>query len=91
MSSEAFDARELVRLAMACRKAGIKNFKGFGVEFTLTEDAPESAYKRAKAANVAKPIPHTSDDSEVKNEDELTEQELLMWSVGPEAEKAESA
>jgi len=69
--------KELKKLAAACRAAGITSFKGGGIEFTLSDEAPTpSAYKRAKAAQVF------VEQGEVENEGEPTPEELLLWSVG---------
>lgn len=65
-------AKELKKLAKACRDAGIHYFKGEGFEFTLTGVAPEKP-SRGKSAS-----------SEVQGEiesDSLTEEELLYWST----------
>lgn len=68
------NAKDLKKLADMCRKAGIKSFKGNGIEFTLSEDAPVSTYKKAKAAQ-------NSPDKDFES-DGLTEEELLFWSAG---------
>ena len=74
------DAKELKRLADACRKAGIVKFKGGGIEFELSSEAPESSYKKAKAT---KAFHQDSGDVET---DEPSPEELLLWSVGGGAE-----
>lgn len=66
------DPKELKRLAKACRDAGIKQFKNKDLEFTLTDDAPVSNYKKAQA----------SVSQEEVATDMLSEEELLLWSVG---------
>ena len=70
--------KELIKLAAACRKAGIKHYKSADMEFTLTDDAPVSNYKK-KAAQYANPV---ADDFE---SDELTDDQLLNWSVAEDA------
>lgn len=69
------DTKELKKLADACRKAGIKHFKNAEVEFTLSDDLPQSNYKK-KQVNA----PATGPDQITG--DSLTEQELLFWSTG---------
>lgn len=69
-------AKELKKLADACRKAGIKHYKQGDLEFTLTDDAPVSNYKKKQD----KPFVDTS--SHQIETDSLSEEELLFWSVG---------
>jgi len=77
------NAKELKKLAEACRKAGIKAFKGYGIEFTLSDEAPVSNYKkRAPEANKSV-IGHSNNPFE---SDTLTDDQLLMWSVSDIAE-----
>lgn len=79
------DPKELKKLADACRKAGIKHFKNADIEFTLTEEAPVSTYKRKKEVML---IPQGSLLQEtIKNADTLTEDELLFWSTGGDEER----
>lgn len=68
--------KELVRLAAACRKAGIKTYKDKDIEFTLTDEVPLT--KHRKAANRAEAKSDTQGEIET---DELTQDALLMWSV----------
>lgn len=70
---------DLKKWASACRKAGIKSFKGEGFEFTLTDDQPLSYYKRRKL----KSNPAASSlitPQEMIETDTLTEDQLLFWS-----------
>lgn len=73
-------AKELKKLAAACRKAGIHTFKCGELEFTLG-DEPTST---RKGAALRKP-PAGSEVSSVIAEDfrteELTQDQLLMWSA----------
>jgi hypothetical protein len=64
-------AKELKKLAKACRDAGIHYFKGDGFEFTLNGVAPEKPVK-GKA-----PLTHTQGDIET---DAPTDEEILYWS-----------
>ena len=64
--------KELQKLAMACRKAGIKSFKCADFEFNLTDELPVSPKKRAA-------MPLTSDTITTT---ELSEEALLFWSAG---------
>lgn len=73
------DAKALKKLAKACRDAGIKQFKNAEFEFTLSDDAPISNYKK-KQVNTTGMAPETSPiDSNFKGE-ALTEEQLLFWS-----------
>jgi hypothetical protein len=72
------DLKLLKKLADTCRKAGIKHYKDKDFEFTLTEDAPVSTYKK-KLSNHS-PILTQSD--QLIPSDSLSEEELLMWSAG---------
>lgn len=70
-------AKEISKLAKACRAAGISTFKGGGIEFTLT-DAPPPA-KTSK-----KPLLEAPSASNDKIEsDEPGYEQLLHWSVVP--------
>lgn len=78
------DPKALKKLAAACRKAGIKTYKCGELEFTLTDDEPVSNYKAAKQKQaVTKP----SLTEEAFSSDGLTEDQLLMWSVGESEEE----
>jgi hypothetical protein len=69
--------KELIKLAAACRKAGIKSYKDADCEFTLTEDAPQ---RKSRAKSVA--APYAGPDKEFQT-DSLTTDQLLMWSSAP--------
>lgn len=77
------NVKELKKLAAACRKAGIKTYKCGDVEFTLTEDEPQSAYKLKKTDS--KPADNFAPDTNFES-DSLTEEQLLFWSSGGPAE-----
>ena len=66
--------KELKKLADACRKAGIKYYKDGQIEFSLTDEAPQSKYKKSK--------PETQFQTSLVETDSLTEDQLLMWSSG---------
>lgn len=66
------NAKELAKLAAACRKAGIQTFKGGGIEFTLSDHLPEKPRTAKQAA--------ASDSEDPTNED-LSQESLLHWSV----------
>lgn len=70
------DPKELKKLADACRKAGISRFKSGDFEFTLSEEKPQSNYKKRQA----KKSPVSSSPMNIET-DELSEEALLMWSV----------
>lgn len=69
----------LKKLADACRKAGIKDFEGYGFKFSLSGYVPST--RNAKKTQ-AVDVPDTFDT------DTLTEEQLLNWSVTevPEAQ-----
>lgn len=72
------DVKALKKLTLACRKLGIKTFKTSEFEFTLTDDAPESNYKKSKSKIVDEPI---DSRDPVFSTDSLTPEQLLNWSV----------
>jgi hypothetical protein len=72
--------KELKKLAAACRSAGIKTYKSGDVEFTLTDEAPLTPYKAAKAA--LKASDKASQQAEDVESDGLSGDDLLFWSVG---------
>lgn len=72
-------AKELKKLATACRKAGIKSFKCEGFEVTFTDDLPLSNKKQIRLEH---------NNNEMKEviaadfeEEALTQDQLLMWSA----------
>ena len=68
-------AKELKKLAKACREAGIHFFKGEGFEFTLTGVAPEKPTRKN-----ASELPE-ADHNEIEM-DSLSQEELMFWSTG---------
>lgn len=70
--------KELKKLAKACRDAGIKYYKDANIEFTLTDDAPESKYMQAKKTLSDTPLQAPSDPFTAE---ELTQDQLINWSV----------
>lgn len=74
------DLKALKKLADACRKSGIKHYKSADMEFTLTDYAPESNYKKKQAA---------SEPQELAPEETLTQDQLLFWSSVDTTEKTE--
>lgn len=62
--------KDLKRLAKACREAGIRTFKGNGIEFTL-DDLPVKEPKRLAA-------PTTQDRLETYSP---SDEALLLWST----------
>lgn len=73
---------ELIKLAKACRKAGISHFKSPEYEFKLTEEAPVRATKK-----IFLPTPQTQGDIET---DSLSEEDLLFYSVANPLAKEEN-
>ncbi len=72
------DPKNLIKLAKACRAAGIKHYKCPEFEFTLTDEVPVSNYKKRVTAKPQ--IQETS--SSLIETDSLTTDQLLMWSTG---------
>jgi hypothetical protein len=75
------DYDTLKKLADICRKAGIKHFKNSELEFTLTDEAPVSKYKRKQAELSSGPVIDNTFESE-----SLTDEALLLWSTGQQLE-----
>jgi hypothetical protein len=71
--------KALIKLANACRKAGIKHYKDSDCEFTLTDDAPQSAYKKRQKSQPK--VVNSDVDLDVQT-DALTQEQLLLWSAG---------
>lgn len=71
------DYKALKKIADACRKAGIKQFKNAEFEFTLSDEGPISNYKKRTAA---KPQLKENDVQLIES-DSLTEEQLLFFSV----------
>lgn len=65
--------KELIKLAAACRKAGIEHYKQGDVEFTLTKEDPKP--KRSSKKNT-----EFYSDSDEFESDALTQDALLFWS-----------
>jgi len=75
--------KDLKKLADACRKAGIKHFKNADIEFTLADDAPVSNYKKRTAPPLTQDVATPSD---LMNS-QMSDEELLYWSVGEGTEQ----
>ncbi len=70
------DAKQLKKLAAACRKAGIKQFTSPEFSFTLTDETPI-----LRAPRSHKPMLPLTKDAEV-DVPTLTEEQMLFWSSG---------
>lgn len=66
------DTKHLKKLTELCRRCGIKSFKTPEFEFTLTESTPQP--KRSRRSEV-------STQSETVESDNLTDEQLLFYSV----------
>lgn len=71
-------AKDLKKLAKACRSAGIISFKGAGIEFTLTPEAP---LKVAKSQLKETPSQLKDLGENIIESDELASDAMLFWSV----------
>ena len=72
------DVKSLKVLAKACREVGINHFKNSEVEFSLTDESPRlSYYKRKKNESTI-----TVEEQQEIDTDNLTRDQLLMWSTG---------
>ena len=79
---EELDTKLIKKLADACRKAGIRQFKGYGIEFTLSDDAPpQSAYKRKTAPKQETQQP-ADPLSPTDGWDSMSDEEKLFFSSG---------
>jgi hypothetical protein len=74
--------KDLIKLANACRKAGIKHYKQGDIEFTLTDDLPQPQSRRVNTSK-------TDDSIEDFQTDTLTEDQLLFYSTIDLVEKEE--
>ncbi len=77
----ALDPKELKKLAAACRAAGIKHYKADGIEFTLSDEAPVSQYKKRKSNIKDSPVGQDTPFSEQGSWDSLTQDQKLFYSV----------
>lgn len=79
MSSNLPTAKELKKLAAACRAAGIYSFKCGDLEFTLGDKPVKQNNKKAiqRTGEVQDPIDAAFE------QDALTQDELLLWSALP--------
>lgn len=66
--------RQLDRLMAICRKRGVTSIKIDGIEFLLTEDAPQKAVKRTLQAT-------TDSTGTIETPDALTPEDALFWSA----------
>lgn len=71
-------AKELKKLVKACRQAGIKTYKGDGVEFTLSDEAPSPPIRRSAKNSQSSTSITVDKDFET---DALTEEQLLFYSA----------
>lgn len=79
--------KELIKLASACRKAGIKSYKQGDVEFTLTDDLPEIRSNSKKTSGVSL----SANDTDLADGEELSPEDLLFWSVGGHEESVKDS
>lgn len=70
------DLKTLKRLAAACRKAGIKEFTGFGYSFILDEAPIQTSNKTKKKAVATQSVQASEFET-----DSPTEEQLLFWSA----------
>lgn len=81
------NAKELRRLAAACRKAGITKFKQGDLELTISEDAPAKVVKlTTKSASSVQDTVDNDGDWE-----SLSDEAKLLWSVGGDQAQEERA
>lgn len=72
------DLKQLKKLALACRKAGIRQFKSGDFEFILAEDLPSKPIRKSK-----KVVQQQQQNTLEIESDGLTQEEKLFWSVIP--------
>lgn len=83
MADNKLDFKLLKKLAKECRRAGIKSFKGFGMEFTLDERSAETSTKKSSKKGKSVDNSDTSEEKEIGN---LTDEQLLYYSVSDPSE-----
>lgn len=69
-------AKQLAALAKACRKCGITSFKGAGIEFTLSPEAPVKIVNKPSRATAPADL-----GENVIETDELGPEALMFWST----------
>jgi len=80
------DTKALKRLIDTCRKAGVQEFKGFGVEFKLSDEALNSTpVQRTKAEQKATQV-LTTEELKAITAEQLSDDELLFYSSDPRVE-----
>jgi hypothetical protein len=78
------NAKELKKLAKACRAAGIKHFKNSELEFTLTDDLPARRSKKGQTAKRREVGDLASVIAQDFEAEEIGQDALLMWSALPQ-------
>lgn len=68
------DLKNLKELLKVLREKGVLEFEMDGVKLKLSEEAPQSKYKKRQEVEV------------IDDQDELTEEELLFYSATPPLE-----
>ncbi len=81
------ELKQLLEIAKVCRKAGITSFKSESFEFTLTDEPPAPLKPRGKSAAKKSVNSDSSSLTEIET-DSLSDEELLLWSVGVSPESA---
>lgn len=78
-------AKELKKLAAACRRAGIKSYSCGDFSFTLTDEVPEPP-RRGKPTTTG-----PTSEPETPESDSLSPEALMFWSSqGLEADEGET-
>lgn len=80
------ELKQLDKIIQLCRKRGVKTIKIDNVELTLSEDAPQTNYKRRKASKDEKDTENSLLDDTLEPA-QLTEDQLLFWSSGVNQEE----
>lgn len=70
-------AKELAKLAKACRKSGIKTYKGEGFEITLSDEIPTAKESKSSKKTTSAATP---EEPGLVETDDMTEEQLLFWS-----------
>lgn len=87
------NAKDLAKLIALCRKTGVQSIRVDNVEFHLGE-APMSAQPKTSKTSITLPkagITAPSTGPDTVESDEMTDEQLLMWSVSdsPDANAAD--
>ena len=88
MTSE--ELKALKKIAAFCRKEGIKTFEGYGVVLEFGEKPTKSRTKKAPTEKVQVAPTLIPDENPDDLSSQLTEEQLLFWSIGEDPAQPKS-